>query len=155
MNLYQLLEIGAVAFTPLIERGALPVALLHFGWIPVLALLWVLAFNLLSVLAGFWLFPRLVYLAALIHPRLRKLVEDFYSSKFRRHSKFFNLWGALALVIATALPIPGAGPWTGTLLAWLFNIDRKTAYPALILGCAIAGLLLTMITLGGSKLVTL
>jgi len=57
-------------------------------------------------------------------------------------------WQILGLVILVAIPLPGTGAWTGSLVAALFNIRMKSAFPAILLGVLIAGVLVTGLTYG-------
>lgn len=58
-------------------------------------------------------------------------------------------WGYLALVVFVAIPLPGAGAWTGTLGAYLLHIPLKKAFPYIILGNLIAGTIVTLAVTGG------
>lgn len=66
----------------------------------------------------------------------------------RKHSKKVERWGELALVIFVAIPLPGTGAWTGALIAFVFGIPLKRAFPLITLGVLIAGVIVTTITLG-------
>jgi uncharacterized membrane protein len=57
-------------------------------------------------------------------------------------------WGYAALVIFVAIPLPGAGAWTGTLGAYLLHIPLKKAFPYIILGNLIAGTIVTLAVTG-------
>ena len=57
-------------------------------------------------------------------------------------------WQILGLVILVAIPLPGTGAWTGALVAAVFDIRMKSAFPAILLGVLIAGVLVTGLTYG-------
>ena len=44
--------------------------------------------------------------------------------------------------------MPGTGAWTGALVAALLDIRMRHALPAIFLGVAIAGALVTAVTMG-------
>lgn len=57
-------------------------------------------------------------------------------------------WGYVALVVFVAIPLPGAGAWTGTLGAYLLRLPFKKAFPAIVLGNVIAGAIVTLAVTG-------
>lgn len=66
----------------------------------------------------------------------------------RKHSKSFERWRDLALVIFVAIPLPLTGAWSGAIAAFVFGIPIKRALPLISLGIVIAGIMVTLITLG-------
>ena len=54
-------------------------------------------------------------------------------------------WGLMAFV---AIPLPGTGGWTGSLVAALLNIDNKKAFKVIAVGVAIAGIIVAAISYG-------
>ena len=60
--------------------------------------------------------------------------------------------GALALTIAlfffVAIPLPGTGAWSGSLIAALLNIKKHQSIPAIFLGVLTAGVIMSLITGG-------
>ena len=55
----------------------------------------------------------------------------------------------IALVIFVALPLPITGGWTGSIVAFLFGIPFRIAFPLIALGVGIAGLVVTSATFFG------
>lgn len=53
-----------------------------------------------------------------------------------------------ALYVFVALPVPGTGGWTGSLIATLFEMPRAKSMIAVILGNATACLIMTLATAG-------
>lgn len=60
--------------------------------------------------------------------------------------------GALAMTVAlylfVAIPLPGTGAWTGSLIAALLNIKKYHSLPAIFLGVLTAGVIMSLITGG-------
>ena len=54
----------------------------------------------------------------------------------------------LGLYIFVALPLPGTGGWTGSLIATLFEMPRMKSFIAIVLGNATACLITTLISTG-------
>ena len=57
----------------------------------------------------------------------------------------YQAWGLLLFV---AVPLPGTGAWTGSLIAALMDLRLKNAVPVIALGVVIAGLITTAVTYG-------
>lgn len=56
-----------------------------------------------------------------------------------------EFWG---LVLFVAIPLPGTGAWTGSLVAALLDVRMKRALPAIILGVLIAAVIISLATSG-------
>jgi uncharacterized membrane protein len=50
--------------------------------------------------------------------------------------------------LLVAVPFPGTGAWTGSLVAALLDIPLREAVPTILLGVIIAGLIVTGVTCG-------
>ena len=60
----------------------------------------------------------------------------------------YQRWGELALVIFVAIPLPMTGAWTGSVAAFIFGIPKKRSLTLISLGIMIAGVIVTLATLG-------
>lgn len=56
-----------------------------------------------------------------------------------------EFWALLAFV---AIPLPGTGAWTGSMIAAVLNIRMKRAISPILVGVVIAGLLIVLATSG-------
>lgn len=54
----------------------------------------------------------------------------------------------IALLLFVGIPLPGTGAWTGTLAASLLDFGFKKSVIAVILGVLLAGIIMTLGTLG-------
>lgn len=54
----------------------------------------------------------------------------------------------IALYVFVAVPLPGTGGWTGSLIATLFNLPRMKSFITIVLGNATACLITTLMTTG-------
>jgi len=81
-----------------------------------------------------------------------KVFQRIFNWLFERTRRKYQLkkerLGYLALLALVAIPLPLTGAWTGSLVAFLFGIPFKAAFPIIALGVVIAGL----IVLGASFL---
>ena len=57
----------------------------------------------------------------------------------------YKEWGLLLFI---AIPIPGTGGWTGSLIAALMDLRMKKTLPIIAIGVLIAGLIMSLITYG-------
>jgi len=137
-----------VAALPISElRGAIPLALVQYQMPPAWAYGLSVTGNLIPVAL---LLPVLaVFVQGLSRFEIfTKLFEWLFARTRRRFSAHYARWGAIALVIFVAVPLPMTGAWTGCLMAYLFGIPFRYALPLIGLGVMIAGLLVTLSTLG-------
>ncbi len=56
----------------------------------------------------------------------------------------YGIWGLLFFV---AVPLPGTGAWTGSLLAALLHLDWKKSFGVIAIGVFIAGLIMTVVSI--------
>lgn len=140
---YQLLIVFLISMVPVIElRGALPVAMLAgIPWY--IALPVVVVGNMLPV-PFILLFIRKIFQWMKKHTPLGGLVErlEKKGQKSMAKIKRFELAG---LTVFVAVPLPGTGAWTGALAAALMDLRLKTALPAIALGVAAAGVIVTVL----------
>ena len=61
----------------------------------------------------------------------------------------YAFWG---LVVLVAIPLPGTGAWTGALVAAMLDMRLKRAFPAIVLGVVIAGVIVAFVTYGAGAL---
>ncbi len=57
----------------------------------------------------------------------------------------YEFWGLVAFV---GIPLPGTGAWTGSLIAALLRVSNKKAVPAVLLGIALACVIMTAVSYG-------
>ncbi|MGN0458143.1 MAG: COG2426 family protein [Eubacterium sp.] len=55
----------------------------------------------------------------------------------------YGIWGLLFFV---AIPLPGTGAWTGSLLAALLGLDKKKSFGVICIGVFIAGLIISVLS---------
>lgn len=144
-----LLYILGISMVPVIElRGAIPIGLgLGLPFWP--TFLTALVGNLLPV-PVLILFTRRVF-EWLRHKSafLEKLVSKM-ERKAASKEKLLKKYELLGLCILVAIPLPGTGAWTGSLVAAVFDIRLKHAFPVIALGVLIAGVIISGLTYGVS-----
>jgi len=139
-----------LAMTPIGElRVSIPTALIVYR-------LDAMTVYLISVLGN--LVP-VVFLLFFLEPVSKWLsknfsfLERFFDWLFERTRRKYNSrmekYGYPILALLVAIPLPITGGWTGSLIAFLFGISFKKAFPAIFLGILIAGAIVTFVTLAG------
>ena len=80
-------------------------------------------------------------------PRFDGLVSKM-ETKAEQKRETIEKYGYLGLLILVAIPLPGTGAWTGSLVAALMNLDFKKAVPCIFAGVLIAAGIMTAVTYG-------
>lgn len=70
---------------------------------------------------------------------------EMKSVKNREKVMKYQAWGLLLFV---AIPFPGTGAWTGSLIAAMLDIRMKRAIPIIVVGVLIAGIIMSVLTYG-------
>ena len=101
----------------------------------------------------------LLFIKIIIHKMSKSNVKFFnrFSNwllgKVEKNRDRIARYGYLAIFIFVAIPLPGTGVWTGSLLAAMMDLKIKKALPVIILGNVVAGLLILALTFGIDTLV--
>ena len=141
-----------VAALPISElRGAIPLGILGFGFSAFKTYLLSFFGNALPVI------PILLLLGP-ISEKLRKfpLWKRFFDWLFehtRKKAALVEKFEALGLILFVAIPLPITGAWTGCIAATLFRVRFRYAFFAILAGIAIAGIVVTALTLTGQMAV--
>jgi uncharacterized membrane protein len=132
---------------PILElRGALPTALFVFNMPVGQAYVYSVIGNMLPVLPILLLFrPLSDYL--LRYKWYERLYNWLYSRTMKK-SKNVERYGALGLILFTAVPLPVTGAWTACLAASFFNIRIKYAFLAILAGVMLAGIIVGVFSYG-------
>ena len=73
---------------------------------------------------------------------------DRIEAKAERNIEKVQRYEILGLMLFVAIPLPGTGAWTGSLIAALLDIRLKRSIPTIFLGVLIAGAIVTAISYG-------
>lgn len=137
-----------VAMLPFSElRGAIPLAIGQYGIEPFEAYFLAVVGNLVPVVF-------LLHLLGPLERRLRfinvldRFLDHLFSRTRKKHSERIDKYGALGLVTFVAIPLPVTGAWTGVAAAYVFDIKKRYAFPAIVAGVLLAGLIVTILTQG-------
>lgn len=77
----------------------------------------------------------------------KPMVEKF-EAKAMSKSGQIQKYGKWGLFLFVAIPLPGTGAWTGSLIASLMRFRVRDALPWIFLGVAAAGLIMSLLAFG-------
>jgi len=139
-----------LSFLPIVElRAGIPMAILS-GINPWTAFFLCVFVNILIIPFAFFFLDK-IHVWLLSYNWYKKSINKTFERAKRRSKKVknnMNTWGMLALALFVAIPLPGTGAWTGTIVAWLLKLNRKKSFWAITLGVIIAGIIVTMAVTG-------
>lgn len=84
--------------------------------------------------------------------RLHALAEKI-EARGRLKGDILVKYETLGLFILVAIPLPGTGAWTGSLVAAMFDLRMKNALPAIFFGVVAAGIIMTVLSYGVDMLI--
>jgi len=142
-----------LALLPVSEvRGAIPLAY-YIASNGLLRSYLVVTSILANCLLPVVLVPTLKYLEGLLirlgrHNGLIARFVDLYMAVVgdarRRSRKYLDRWGYLGLTIFVAIPLPGTGAWTGSLVAYVFDLNKAKSILSIVVGVIIASALVIL-----------
>lgn len=143
------LAVVILAALPVTElRASIPVGISVFHLPALSALLYSLLGNGIVVPILLWVLPRIRDFFEKHSSSLAGFFDRYVHRKRALFQASYDRWGAFALLIFVAIPLPLTGVWTGSLLAVIFHIPAKRSLPAILGGMTIAGILVTLIVEG-------
>ncbi len=150
------LIIVLIAALPIAElRLSVPLAIMKepygFGMDPLTGLTLSVIGNMLPVI------PLLLFLEPVSNYLRRwKMWDIFFTWLFerthRKHSASFEKYGSIGLAVFVGIPLPATGAWTGCAAAFVFGFKFKNAFLAILAGVIMAGIVMTVLTLTGGKI---
>lgn len=148
MNIVGYLATLAISMVPIIElRGAIPVAVFTFQLTYVEAFVISFIGNILPV----------YFIVKFIRPifdllgkiKVFRKIIDWVTEKANKkiaESKKLQTATLLGLYLFVAIPLPGTGAWTGSLIANFLDLPPKKAVPPIIAGVFTAGVIILALT---------
>jgi len=148
MNIIGYLATLAISMVPIIElRGAIPVAVFTFQLTYVEAFVISFIGNILPV----------YFIVKFIRPifdllgkiKIFRKIIDWVTEKANKkiaESKKLQTATLLGLYLFVAIPLPGTGAWTGSLIANFLDLPPKKAVPPIIAGVFTAGVIILALT---------
>ena len=133
-----------LSMVPAVElRGSIPLALVIAPDIhPIFVLLTCVVLNILVIPITF---KGLDLFAPPLTRRSKRIASIFAWFRRRSHGR---KWGLVGLAAFVSIPLPVTGAYTGTLMAHLLGMNRRQAGLAIAVGVIVAGILVTLASLG-------
>ena len=155
-----ILYVFLISILPIIElRGAIPVgaalgvpfylnypAAVFGNLLPVPFILLFIP-KILDFLARFRFFrPIVEWVRKKAHKYSDRIVDRENGGGIKKPRRFGGaFWGLLLFVM---IPIPGTGAWTGSLIASLFRLPKRSSFLAILLGVLGAGVIMCLASYG-------
>jgi len=141
-----------ISMVPVLElRAAIPAGVVA-GLNPVLCMVVAIAGNMLPVPFIIIFLRKIFKWMEEKSERLRKVVQFFENKAEGKKGQVlkYEFWGLMLLV---AIPLPGTGAWTGSLVAAMMDMQLRRAIPSIFIGVIIAGVIVTLATCGVAALI--
>lgn len=147
------LAVVLLAAMPIVElRAAIPVGIGIFHLSPFSAYAWSVIGNLIPLVLLFLYLPKFITALSLYSPKIHGVFERYFFRLSEKHGKTLDRFGSLSLFIFVAIPYPGSGVWTASILAILFRMNPRFAIPSIVIGMLVSGLIVLSITKASIKL---
>lgn len=134
-----------ISMIPIIElRGAIPIGV---GWGLSLPLCYII-----SVIGNIVPVPFIILFGKYILTQLSKIkkIGPFFQKIIDRADRKAHTLGKAefwGVYIFVAIPLPGTGAWTGSLIAAILRMRLKKAIPAIVLGVITSGIIMLLLSL--------
>lgn len=145
-----------LSMVPLVElRGAVPAAYGFKAADPAFNLLWayiIIAIGNMLPVPVIFFFARKVLEWGKDKPVIGKFFTFCLEKGHKGGEKLKEKAGRglfVALLLFVGIPIPGTGAWTGTLAASILDMDFKSSVLAVVLGVALAAVIVSAVCLLG------
>lgn len=133
-----------ISMIPIVElRGAIPIAMLAMG------MPWYEAF-LIAVIGNIIPIPFIIWFIRPLFNQLKKIktfkkIVDWQERKIEKGADKVMKNVKIGLFTFVAIPLPGTGAWTGSMIASFLNLNNKKAFLPVALGVVCAGVIITVI----------
>jgi len=147
-------NIFLAALTPIGElRLAIPIGLTQYNLHPLIVYIIAVIGNIIPPALIMLCLPSVSKYLRNKSTQADKFFDWLFAHTRKKTEKHIKKYGALALIIFVAIPLPNTGAWTGSIAAWLFGIPFKKAILYIFYGVLLAGIIVTAITLGAQNLI--
>ena len=152
MEFKEILWVVLISATPIFElRGGIPTAYFVYDFPWYYAFLFSIVGNLLPVPFILLFLDRVTRFLGRVG-LFDRVIKWVFERSRRRGERIKRVEGiGLALFVGTPLPVTGA--WTGSLVAFLFGVERKRAFIYITLGVFLAGVIVTVLCVTGNEAV--
>lgn len=138
-----------LAMLPIGElRGSLPVALTVYDMSLVPAVFFSILGNILPVYFLLVFFEQVSKFLSQRYEVWQRFFDWLFERTRRKLGDKIEKYGSWALILFVGIPLPVTGAWTGSLAAFVFGLDKKKAFLAILTGLFLSAAIVTVLTLG-------
>ena len=141
-----------ISISPIMElRGSIPYGILISG------LPWPIVFAVCGV-ANFLVAPlAYIFLDKMVHlffffGWFERFYKKYIHKAQQRAKPYMEKYGAYGLIVFIGIPLPGSGVWTGTAVAYVLGMKKKTLFISAFAGSLLAAAIVTFIVVSGKSL---
>lgn len=146
------LSVFFISMLPIFElRGAVPWGVAND--LPLLAVLTVSIIGNMIPVPFIILFIRHIFAWMKKKSTWLRNIAEKLEKKAHTKGDILVKYETFGLFLLVAIPLPGTGAWTGSLVAALFDLRLKNALPAIFLGVVAAGIIMSVISYGVDALI--
>ena len=143
------LQVFILSMLPVLElRFAIPYGMAALEMTRWSALVFALAGNWIITVFLLWALDPVTQFLRKHIPGMKPFTDWLFNRTRSKHTKRVGEFGHFALFLFVAIPLPGSGAWSGSLVAYLFGVDKKTALFWISLGLIASGLIMAFGTSG-------
>lgn len=138
-----------ISMLPIVElRGAIPVAIGSYHLSVMQSFLWAVAGNMVPAFFVLYFFEKFYQFITLHVNGAKRFFDWLFERTRKKFNHHYDKHGALALLLFVAIPLPMTGVWTASIAAFLLGLKARVAVPYLLGGVIIAGIIVTLISVG-------
>lgn len=142
------LATAALAALPVTElRLAIPIAVHVWSLAPFDALLYALLGNLSPIIPVYFGLMKLRDVCERRWPRLVQPIDAMLGRGEQKLKNQYARYGAFALFLFTAIPLPMTGVWSATVAAVALKIPFKSAVLGIAFGALAAGIIVSILSI--------
>lgn len=140
------LVVAVISMLPVFElRGGIPAGK-ALGMPVWEATLIAVAFNILPIPFILWFLGPLSRWLSRHSRTMERFFEWLFARTRRKHSRSFERWKEIALMIFVGIPLPMTGAWSGAVAAFVFDIPFWPSLLFIFLGVLIAAVVVSLAT---------
>ncbi len=140
---------------PIIElRGAIPIGAI-VGMNPLICFLISILGNMVPVPFVLLFIKKILELCRNSKVKFLNKFASFLYRKVDKNREKVNKYGYVGVGLLVAIPLPGTGAWTGSLVSAVIDLPFWKSMLAIFVGVCVAGVIMTFVSYGASFIFSL